>query len=112
VSSKSESQQPDEEPETQPEEQPAPKRKPQPSPLKPGAIQLFGVKEAAVYCGLVARTIKYHIYESGELQADALIGHSLVFTQATLDEFLSRRRPPGRPKAKEDPSPPASGSQP
>ena len=71
---------------------------PKPSPLKPGAIELFGVKEAAIYCKLAARTIKYHIYESGELQADALIGHSLVFTKDTLDEFLSRRRPVGRPK--------------
>jgi hypothetical protein len=74
------------------------KKKPTPSPLKPGAIQLYGVKEAAEYCGLVVRTIKYHIYESSELQADALIGHSLVFTQETLDEFLARRRPVGRPK--------------
>lgn len=70
------------------------------------------MKEAAAYCSLAARTIKYHIYESGELQADALIGHSLVFTQATLDDFLKRRRSVGRPKAKQTPLPPASGSQP
>ena len=93
-------------------EQATEQRKPKPSPLKPGAIQLFGVKEAAEYCSLAARTIKYHIYESGELQADALIGHSLVFTQATLDDFLKNRRPVGRPKAKQNPLPPASGSQP
>lgn len=84
------------------------RKKPTPSPLKPGAIQLYGVKEAAEYCKLAARTIKYHIYESGELQADALIGHSLVFTQETVDEFLARRRPVGRPKGsrnKSDDSP-------
>jgi hypothetical protein len=83
---------------TSDETKPTERKKPQPSPLKPGAIQLYGVKEAAEYCKLAARTIKYHIYESGELQADALIGHSLVFTQETLDEFLARRRPVGRPK--------------
>jgi hypothetical protein len=85
--------------ETDRTDEPKPRKKPTPSPLKPGAIQLYGVKEAAEYCKLAARTIKYHIYESGELQADALIGHSLVFTQETLDEFNARRRPVGRPKA-------------
>ena len=82
-------------------------RTPEPAPLKPGAIQLFGVKEAAEYCGLAARTIKYHIYESGELQADALIGHSLVFTKETLDDFLKRRRPVGRPKSSSSKAPPS-----
>ena len=75
-------------------------------------LKLYGIRDAAVYCGLAVRTLKYHIYESGELKADANVGHSLVFTQATLDDFLKRRRPVGRPKAKEDPLPPASGSLP
>lgn len=62
-------------------------------------LKLYGIKEAAAYCGLAVRTLKYHIYESGELKADANVGHSLVFTQATLDAFLRNRRPVGRPKA-------------
>jgi hypothetical protein len=61
-------------------------------------LKLFGIKDAAVYCKLAVRTLKYHIYESGELKADANVGHSLVFTQQTLDDFLKNRRPPHRPK--------------
>jgi hypothetical protein len=76
-----------EQPDTQPE-----------LPAETPPIRLFGLKDAAVYCGLAARTLKYHIYESGELKPDAIVGHSVVFTQPTLDAFLRNRRAPGRPK--------------
>lgn len=67
--------------------------------VKPNpSLKLYGIKEAAAYCGLAVRTLKYHIYESGELKADANVGHSLVFTQETLDAFLKNRRPAHRPK--------------
>ncbi len=76
-------------------------------------VRLFGLKDGAVYCGLAARTLKYHIYESGELKPDAIVGHSIVFTQPTLDAFLKNRRAPGRPKGSASRTPPAaSGSQP
>ena len=77
------------------------------------SLKLYGIKDAAVYCKLAVRTLKYHIYESGELKADANVGHSLVFTQATLDTFLKNRRPAHRPrKDSSNPTPPPSGLQP
>ena len=76
-------------------------------------LKLYGIKDAAVYCKLAVRTLKYHIYESGELKADANVGHSLVFTQATLDTFLKNRRPAHRPKGSGlQVAPPPSDSQP
>jgi hypothetical protein len=84
---------------------------PNSQPTQP--LRLFGIREAAKYCGLAVRTLKYHIYESGELKADANVGHSLVFTQTTLDDFLRRRRPAHRPpgSGRKTP-PPAEPSQP
>ena len=54
-------------------------------------------KQAAVYCGLSVRTIKWHIYEAKDLAADFVFGGSLAFRKSTLDLFLANRRSPGRP---------------
>lgn len=93
--------------EASPPSQSSSTNQPSPQPLR-----LFGIREAAKYCGLAVRTLKYHIYESGELKADANVGHSLVFTQTTLDDFLKRRRPAHRPPGSDRRTPPAEPSQP
>lgn len=61
-------------------------------------MQLYSTKKAAEYLRLSVAAIKYHIHVAGNLTPDAKIGHSLVFTQATLDRFQENRRSPGRPK--------------
>ncbi len=55
----------------------------------------FGLKDAAVYCSWRCARSSTTSTSSGELKADANVGHCLVFTQATLDTFLKNRRPPG-----------------
>lgn len=59
---------------------------------------IYGIREAAVYLGLSVSTLKYHIYQSGDLQADQVVGGRLIFTQETLDAFAANKRPSGRPR--------------
>jgi excisionase family DNA binding protein len=61
---------------------------------------LFTVREAAQYLGVSVRTIKYHIYESGDLAPDLQVGKTLVFRRETLDRFKRSRRPAGRPRTR------------
>lgn len=65
-------------------------------------MKLYGIQEAAEYLGLQVVTVKKHIYQTKRLVPDANVGHSLVFTQETLDAFKANQRPGGRPR-KEQP---------
>jgi hypothetical protein len=46
---------------------------------------------------MALETLKYHLYTAHSLEADAKIGHSLLFTTTTLDDFIGRIRKAGRP---------------
>lgn len=63
-------------------------------------MKLYSTKTAAEYLGLTESALKYHVYQGGNIKPQK-IGHSLVFTQAQLDEFQSNRRPQGRPRSQE-----------
>ena len=67
--------------------------------------EIYSTKEAAEYLGLSVQGIKHHIYTSGDLVPDAKIGRNLVFTKATLDNFESQKRTPGRPPEKTESHP-------
>ena len=60
--------------------------------------RLFSTAEAADYLGLKVETVKYHLYQSGYLQADVVLGRTLGFYQSTLDRFKVTVPPPGRPR--------------
>ena len=66
-------------------------------------VTLLDTQEAAEYIGqqrrrpMALETLKHHLYTAHTLEADAKIGHSLLFTTATLDSFVERLRKPGRP---------------
>jgi excisionase family DNA binding protein len=63
--------------------------------------QLYSTAEAAEYLGLKVETVKYHLYQSGYLKADVVLGKTLGFYQSTLDAFKESVPPPGRkPKSK------------
>ena len=64
--------------------------------------KLYSTAEAAGYLGLKVETVKYHLYQSGYLQADIVLGRTLGFYQSTLDAFKETVPPPGR-KPKADP---------
>jgi len=59
-------------------------------------MKLYSTKQAAAHLGLTESALKYHIYR-GHVKPQK-VGHSLVFTQADLDEFKLTRRPRGRPR--------------
>ena len=61
-------------------------------------MKLYSTKTAAAHLSLSVPALKYHIYQ-GNVKPQK-VGHSLVFTQAQLDEFQSNRRPRGRPRSK------------
>ena len=58
--------------------------------------KLFSTAEAAEYLRLKVETVKYHLYQSGYLEADIVLGRTLGFDQSTLDAFKDRVPPPGR----------------
>jgi excisionase family DNA binding protein len=58
--------------------------------------RLFSTAEAAEYLGLKVETVKYHLYQSGHLKADVVLGRTLGFYQSTLDEFKQNVPRPGR----------------
>ena len=58
---------------------------------------LYSTKEAAAYLGMPIPTFKHHLYYTKDLAPDQVIGPSLLFTQATLDDFQTRRKGRGRP---------------
>jgi hypothetical protein len=66
-------------------------------------VTLLDTQEAAEYIGqqrgrpMALETLKHHLYTAHTLEADAKIGHSLLFTTTTLDEFIGRIRKAGRP---------------
>ena len=62
--------------------------------------RLFSTAEAAEYLGLKVETVKYHLYQSGHLKADIVLGRTLGFYQSTLDQFKATVPPPGRPRKK------------
>ena len=65
--------------------------------------RLFSTAEAAEYLGLKVETVKYHLYQSGHLKADVVLGRTLGFYQSTLDAFRESVPRPGRPrKAKQE----------
>ena len=55
------------------------------------AQQIYSTAEAAEYLGLSEISVKKYIHESKRLVPDKLVGHSYVFTQATLDAFKKKR---------------------
>lgn len=59
---------------------------------------IYGIQSAAQYCGVSVSALRKHIYKLGTLKADTKIGKTLVFTQATLDQWQANRRPGGRPR--------------
>lgn len=59
-------------------------------------MKLYSTQQAAQYLGLSLSALKYHIYEKHV--EPQMIGNSLVFTQAQLDDFQKTRGSPGRPK--------------
>ena len=61
-----------------------------------GATALFSTDEAAEYLGIKPVTLRYHIYEAGNIEG-ARVGNSFVFTRRQLWEFERRRRKQGRP---------------
>ena len=63
--------------------------------------RLFSTAEAANYLGLKVETVKYHLYQSGHLKADIVLGRTLGFYQSTLDRFKATVPLPGRPRKTE-----------
>lgn len=59
---------------------------------------IHGIQTAAQYCGVSVSTLRKHIYQLGTLKADTKIGKTLIFTQATLDNWQASRKPSGRPR--------------
>ena len=59
---------------------------------------ILSLKEAAEFLGLSVPAVKYHLYAVGDLLPDGRLGRSLYFLPATLREFQSRKRKPGRPR--------------
>ena len=60
-------------------------------------LSLFSTAEAAKHLGLSVSSMKYHLYQVGDLKADIKVGQALLFTRETLDRFKAVKRPPGRP---------------
>lgn len=67
-------------------------------------MKLYSTAEAAEYLGLSLAAMKYHTHIAENLRPQK-VGHSLVFTQAQLDEFLATRRKPGRPRKEKEHEP-------
>ncbi len=63
-----------------------------------------GIEQAAEYCNLTVAALKYHLYVAKDLQG-RLIGHSYIFEKDQLDQFLARKRAPGRPAKIPEPQP-------
>lgn len=61
--------------------------------------KLYSTEEAARYLGKSVSAMKYHIHIRRTLKG-RLIGKTLVFTQAELDEFKANLRRQGRPRNK------------
>jgi len=59
---------------------------------------IHGIQSAATYCNVSVSTLRKHIYKLGTLKADAKIGKTLIFTNATLDQWQANRRKGGRPR--------------
>ncbi len=66
--------------------------------------ELFGIEEAARYIGKQVQnpkysvtTVKYHIYRVGDLSPTINFGRKLLFSKATLDNFIPRIKPAHRP---------------
>lgn len=64
--------------------------------------RLMSTREAAHYLGYSSPgSLRWHVYVSRQIVPDGIIGRSLYFYEATLDEFYDRRRTPGRPRRPE-----------
>ena len=59
---------------------------------------IHGIQSAAQYCECSVSTLRKHIYQLKTLKANAKIGKTLIFTQATLDSWQASRRKGGRPR--------------
>lgn len=55
---------------------------------------LFSTKEAAEYLGMPLQTLKHQLHNVNppEIQADELVGPTLVFKRESLDKYLQDRR--------------------
>lgn len=56
-------------------------------------------KRAAEYLGVKKETVAYHLYVACDLQPSFYIGRSPAFTKENLDNFITNKRSPGRPKS-------------
>ena len=59
--------------------------------------KIYDIQDAADYLSVKPVTVKYYLYVAKTLTPDRYIGRSPCFSQETLDAFLERKRPPGRP---------------
>lgn len=64
----------------------------------PKDSMIYGIATAAQYCGVSISALRKHIYKLGTLKPDAKIGKTLIFTQATLEDWQANRKPSGRPR--------------
>lgn len=63
----------------------------------PPASPPMNIHEAAAYCGLTVSGLRWHIHQVGDLTPDGKLGRAFYFTKETLDGFLRRVQPVGRP---------------
>jgi excisionase family DNA binding protein len=62
--------------------------------------RLFSTAEAAEYLGMSLDSFKYHVFRAGNITGQ-MVGNSLYFTKAQLDEFAAKKRGQGRPRNEE-----------
>lgn len=60
-------------------------------------VELYGNAEAAALVGVSADTWRQYVSRGTAPAADARVGGSPVWTRLSLDEWMLRRRQPGRP---------------
>jgi hypothetical protein len=58
---------------------------------------LLTTKEAAAYLGITLGTLHHYLYVKRSLQPDARCGARLLFLTDSLDAYLARKGPTGRP---------------
>lgn len=68
----------------------------------------YSLREVADELGIHPQTVKHHIYKTGHFKGKGkLIGRSLTFTQAELDEMKEIKKripPPGKPRKEKPPA--------
>lgn len=65
-----------------------------------GISELISLKDASIFCGLSPDHLR-RLAEQGKLRAQK-IGRNWVTTKEAVEEYIKNRKPPGRPKKKQD----------